>query len=517
MFDRLNNLRLGVRLGLSFGILILLSAGVICIGLLSLSRVGELNRQTIEKDWTKAQAANAINAMTRANARATLEILMTSDQQQKARIKATIAANKKHIDNELATLDRLVVLPEGRKLLSTLRTERAKYVGSFTRVLDLVDAGQLEEAKALINRETLPTLDALQMPVSALSDLQRDIVTANSEQVSRQISQTELALLLIGTLSTLAAALLGWWITGSITKPMQQAVRIARDVAAGRLSPHRSQGGSDECGQLLQALHDMNLNLIEIISRVRQGADALATATRQIAAGNLDLSSRTEEQASALEQTAASLHELTTTVRQNHTNALAASEHSNSTSDVAGHAGQAVRKVVGTMASIDASSHRIVEIITLIDSIAFQTNILALNAAVEAARAGEQGRGFAVVAGEVRTLAGRSAMAAKEIRGLIGEAVEQVAEGGSLVKSAGQTMEKVVTQVREVATVVGKISVASSEQATGIEQINQAVGQMDQVTQQNAALVEEMAAATENLKHQADDLVSAVSAFQIQD
>ncbi len=292
---------------------------------------------------------------------------------------------------------------------------------------------------------------------------------------------------------------------------------VARAVASNDLTSQIADGGGDETGQMLQALRQMNDNLVQITGRVREGADQIAVAAREIDSGNQDLSSRTERQASALQQTAASIEELTSAVRQNADSARQATQLAAQASQVAGDGGQAVADVVQTMGAIDASSRRIADIIGVIDGIAFQTNILALNAAVEAARAGEQGRGFAVVASEVRALAQRSAEAAKDIKTLIGDSVAKVDQGSQQVAQAGRTMETVVDSIRRVADIMGEISAATVEQSSGIEQVSQAIGQMDQVTQQNAALVEEAAAATGSLKSQAAILAELVAQFRLRD
>jgi methyl-accepting chemotaxis protein len=290
---------------------------------------------------------------------------------------------------------------------------------------------------------------------------------------------------------------------------------VAQTVAAGDLSSRIEAQSTDETGQLMAALRSMNDSLSKVVGEVRHGTDTIATASSQIASGNQDLSSRTEEQASSLEETAASMEQLTSTVKQNADNARQANQLAASASEVAVRGGAVVSQVVDTMGSINASSRKIVDIIAVIDGIAFQTNILALNAAVEAARAGEQGRGFAVVASEVRTLAQRSAAAAKEIKGLIDDSVSKVAAGTQQVAEAGKTMDEIVNSVRRVTDIMGEISSASHEQTQGIEQINQAITQMDQVTQQNAALVEEAAAAAGSLQEQAGGLVQVVSAFRL--
>ena len=301
----------------------------------------------------------------------------------------------------------------------------------------------------------------------------------------------------------------------AITGPLNTAVNLARAVAGGDLTQRIEVRSTNETGQLMQALKDMNESLVRIVGQVRSGTDSVATASGQISSGNLDLSSRTEQQASSLEETASSMEELTSTVRQNAENARQANQLVVSTADVAVKGGQVVGQVVDTMASIKESSRKIADIIGVIDGIAFQTNILALNAAVEAARAGEQGRGFAVVASEVRNLAQRSAGAAKEIKALIEDSVGKVDAGGKLVDEAGKTMDEIVGSVKRVTDIMGEIAAASQEQSAGIEQVNQAVGQMDEMTQQNAALVEEAAAAAESLQDQAAKLAEAVSVFRL--
>jgi methyl-accepting chemotaxis protein len=305
------------------------------------------------------------------------------------------------------------------------------------------------------------------------------------------------------------------WLVTSITRPLNTAVLIAQTVAAGDLRSEVIVSGKDETAQLLQALKDMNDNLVRIVSEVRTGTDTIATASTEIATGNQDLSSRTEQQAGSLEETAASMEEITSTVQKNAENTQQANKLAADASGVAVKGGEMVAAVVDTMNAIEQSSHKIVDIIGVIDGIAFQTNILALNAAVEAARAGEQGRGFAVVASEVRTLAQRSATAAKEIKELIGDSVTKISTGTSLVGNAGQTMQEIVGAVAQVASIMDEITRANREQSAGIDEVNRAVVQMDMVTQQNAALVEQAAAAAESLQDQAAGLARTVSVFKL--
>ena len=313
----------------------------------------------------------------------------------------------------------------------------------------------------------------------------------------------------------LVAILIGYLLVRAIVGPLNKAIEAANRVASGDLTGEIEVDSTNELGRLLQALKSMNDSLLDLVGKVQNSNESISTASREIASGNLDLSQRTEEQASSLEETASSLEELTSTVRQNAENARQANQLAVGASEVAYKGGTVVGQVVQTMSSINDSSKKIVEIISVIDGIAFQTNILALNAAVEAARAGEQGRGFAVVATEVRTLAQRSAAAAKEIKGLINDSVAKVDEGTKLVDEAGVTMEEIVTAVKRVTDIMSEISAASQEQSSGIEQINQAVTQMDEATQQNAALVEEASAAAESMKEQAHVLTQVVSRFRL--
>jgi methyl-accepting chemotaxis protein len=311
------------------------------------------------------------------------------------------------------------------------------------------------------------------------------------------------------------ASWLGWAVARSITGPALRATEVAQNIAAGNLADEIHTSGRDELAQLLSAMRQMQSNLRQTVGDIRSGADSVSSAATQITQGNADLSSRTEEQASSLEQTAASIEQMTTTVRQNTDNAKQANQLARSASEVAAKGGHVVGQVVGTMSEIELASKKIADIIGVIDGIAFQTNILALNAAVEAARAGEQGRGFAVVAGEVRNLAQRSAQAAREIKSLISDSVEKVGNGTRLVSEAGQTMDEIVAQVRRVTDLIGEITSATLEQDGGIQQVNQAVGQLDKMTQQNAALVEQSAAAAESLKDQAARLSAAVAVFRL--
>ena len=511
----ISHLKIGTRLGLAFGLLIVMMLGIALIGVLRLGKVGEINTRLIEDDWVRAEAASVIDTTTRSNARRTMELVIASDAEHQKLAKAAIGTNKKTIDDAIAVLDQRVYLPEAKAVLLRLKDLRGKYVQSFSKVVQMVEAGDREGATALLKSETLPALDALQEPINAMNALEKKLVETGGRTVVRDIASARIQMLALGAAGLLIGVALAYWITRSIIMPLRRAVAVAQNVAAGDLGSRIEVDGSDETAELLSALRGMNESLIDIVSNVRGGTEAIATATSQIAAGNIDLSSRTEEQASALEQTAASMEELADTVKRNYEQSRHANEIAEAASQVAVKGGSVVSQVVHTMEAINTSSRKIADIIGVIDGIAFQTNILALNAAVEAARAGELGRGFAVVASEVRSLVGRSATAAREIKALIETSVNNVTEGCQQVERAGSTMDEIVVNVRRVTDIMNEITSASQDQTSGIDQVNQAVGQMPQVTQSNAALVEEAAAAAQSLEHQAKGLVQAVSVFKL--
>ncbi|WP_281174788.1 methyl-accepting chemotaxis protein [Simplicispira psychrophila] len=509
-------MRIKTRLGLGFGLLIVMMLAMVAVGFMGLTSVSNSNKQLIERDWVKADAANTLSSIALANGRRTVEILTAPTDAHRAQMRAEIGGGRDAFIKAFKTLQDMVELPEARALLKQAEEARGRYVISQAKFNSLVDEGRLEEAATELNGHTLRELNAVQVSVDALAQAEHRTVIENGTRAAAEAQTARLILLALGGFGLLCGLVLAVRITNSIVRPLMAAVQVAQAVAAGDLTSRVEVRTSDETGLLMQALKDMNQSLSAIVSNVRGSTDAIATATSQIAAGNLDLSSRTEEQASALEQTSASMQELAGAVKQNFDSGKHANELAESASQVALKGGAVVAEVVHTMEAINTSSRKIADIISVIDSIAFQTNILALNAAVEAARAGEQGRGFAVVASEVRSLAGRSATAAKEIKGLIDASVDNVSQGCTLVEQAGSTMDEIVVSVRRVADIMGEISLASQDQTQGIEQINQAMVQMDQVTQSNAALVEEAAAAAQALEGQAQALVRTASVFRLQ-
>jgi len=400
-----------------------------------------------------------------------------------------------------------------RKVAERVVKELVKYRKQADDAIDLstVDVNTGMAAMQTADSSFLDMIKDFKQLVS----MEKRLAQENYDNAGAAFSQSMMVLLAILVLALGISVAIAAFMSRMIVRPLKHAIALAGRIAGGDLSSEIKVAGRDETAQLLQALKDMNASLQKIVSEVRSGTDSISTASQQIASGNADLSQRTEEQASSLEETASSMEELTSTVKHNAENARQANQLAASASEVALKGGQVVGQVVGTMSSINESSKKIVDIIGVIDGIAFQTNILALNAAVEAARAGEQGRGFAVVASEVRNLAQRSAAAAKEIKTLIGDSVDKVGAGTKLVDEAGKTMEEIVSSVKRVTDIMAEITAASQEQSAGIEQVNQAITQMDEVTQQNAALVEEAAAAAESMQQQAGNLAQAVSVFRL--
>ena len=507
---------IGAKLGMGFGAVLVLMLVILLVALLRLTGLIGTTQQIMDEEWRKADAANSLALIATGNARRTVQQLLVSKQERAVLREELLKAHEQYVE-AFEFLQKAVTSPQGQDALKKLEDVRLEYVESQGRYHQLLDDNWLSEAEMELKHQTLPLLADLQTMSASIGEMGRTNALQMGANAVAKTEQARLRLTLIGSAAVLIGALLAWWLTRTIVRPLRQAVAVAQAVAAGQLNHRIEVTSRDETGQLLQALHTMNASLQGIVGNVRSSSDAIATATSQIASGNLDLSSRTEEQASALEETSAAMQELLNTVLHNFENSKQATSVAQTASQVAERGGLVVQDAVQTMQRVHASSRKIADIIGIIDGIAFQTNILALNAAVEAARAGEQGRGFAVVAAEVRALAGRSAQAAKEIKHLIDESVSGVTAGSTLVEKAGSSMVEIVANVRNVAQIVSEISASSQEQTAGLDQIKDAVMQMDLATQQNAALVEEAASAAQSLQAQAQGLVQVVRVFTTDD
>ena len=509
------NMNIGPRLGMAFGVVLLLMLVSTGVGINRMSFIQAQLDQIVEGDAAKLRLVNSMRDLVRYQSVTIRDVVMQEDLSFKRKEMKLMREATKTYRANATQLEKLLLDPQGKSALAKLVEADGKVKAAMDEAVEQslgenhVGAGEIVRDKVRPAQiEMIANLDSLLSHVETLSK--------NTAMEATQAYQgARWLVLLLAGFALVLGVLAAYAVTRSITRPLNEAVAVANAVAAGDLSSKIEVDSSNETGRLLQALKHMNENLRGLVNKVRSSADSIATGTAEIASGNLDLSSRTEEQASSLEETAASMEELTSTVKQNAENAKQANQLAISASAVAVKGGAVVSQVVNTMSSINDSSKKIADIIGVIDGIAFQTNILALNAAVEAARAGEQGRGFAVVASEVRNLAQRSAAAAKEIKALIGDSVEKVGTGTKLVDEAGKTMAEIVTSVKRVTDIMSEIAAASSEQSAGIEQVNQAITQMDDVTQQNAALVEEAAAAAESLQDQAGQLVQAVSVFKL--
>ncbi|MGJ7915628.1 methyl-accepting chemotaxis protein [Massilia sp. LXY-6] len=512
---RISDLNIATRLHLGFGVVVALLIVLVSQSYSNFARLGSANETNIHTYQVLGEVDAALMALVDIETGergfgltgkdASLEPYHAGKEAFRQHLEA---ARKLTSDN-----------PRQQDRLQRLAAEQQKWLDSaIDPTIKLRRGAQDADIAAVVAAEQegrgKQGMDTMRKLVADIKGEEAGLMAERAKAVDSLATTMSRTLIGGGIIAVVLGAAVAIWLARNITAPLGYAVRVAKRVAEGDLTARVEVRSKDETGQLMAALKDMNGALLDIVTRVRTGTDTIATASIEINAGNQDLSSRTEQQASSLEETASSMEELTSTVKQNADNARQANQLAATASENAVRGGEVVAQVVSTMASIDASSKKIADIIGVIDGIAFQTNILALNAAVEAARAGEQGRGFAVVAGEVRNLAQRSAAAAKEIKDLIGDSVEKVETGSRLVDQAGATMEEVVGSVKRVSDIIGEIAAASDEQRAGIEQVNQAIVQMDQVTQQNAALVEQAAAAAEAMQDQAASLASLVGTFR---
>ena len=518
----LKNLKLGMRLALGFGLVLALLLGVSMLGI---SRMGEVQDRLDEIVRVNAQEARLAVAMRIAVnqiAIASRDSVLQTEAAQLQVVADTVKGARDRYDAAEEKLGKMFADIPGtsqaeKDLFAKIQQIKVSTRPIISKVLELGMANKNDEALQLLNTQMVAPQRLWLNTLGELADMEDALSLKAAEEAEVAYAHARILMIVLCALGIALGMLAAWLITRSIVRPIARAVEVAETVSSGDLTSQIEVNSTDETGQLLSALKTMNESLVSVVSTVRTSSDSIATGASEIATGNQDLSQRTEEQASNLEETAASMEELSSTVQSNAETARQATRLASSASTAAANGGVVVSQVVSTMDEIAASSKKITDIIGTIDGIAFQTNILALNAAVEAARAGEQGRGFAVVASEVRNLAGRSAAAAKEIKTLIGDSVEKIDAGTRQVGDAGAAMADIVMQVKRVAELISDISTATTEQTMGIGQVSDAVSQLDQVTQQNAALVEQSAAAADSLSNQSARLVEAVSVFKLGD
>lgn len=509
------NLKIATKLILSFIAILLLTC---FLGVFSILQLTKVNHATDElgNDWmpSSIEAMGMKESISRMRAQEAQLSTAESPEEVKKYQERTNEAIE-HFKKYHAASTKYADTPEEKRALEDTLAAFNAYVVISVKIGDLAKQANTADAVKLLRTESSETNKKLRAMVDKIVE---DHVSGGKKAFTDSSAVFEHArnlIIVVIVIAIILGLILAVCLAKIVSTPLQSAVSLAQSIASGDLTHHVKAESTCETGQLIQALADMNNSLHSVVSEVRAGTNQINTAATEIASGNMDLSSRTEEQASSLEETASSMEEITSTIKHNSDNARQANILSKSASSIAEKGGNVVSEVVATMSSINESSHKIVDIISVIDGIAFQTNILALNAAVEAARAGEQGRGFAVVASEVRSLAQRSASAAKEIKELINDSVDKVAQGSRLVDSAGTTMQEVVESVKRVSDIISEITAAGVEQSTGVDQINNAIMQMDNVTQQNAALVEQAAAAAASMQEQAANLVQVVSVFNI--
>ena len=516
-------MKVSTRLTLGFLVVVALGALVAGTAIYNMTQMNERAKRMYLKELVGITHVKEANLDLIYIGRALRGAMLAATEDQRAKSLASVDKYKQALQENLDKARPLFYTDDGKRTFAEADAQLREYDAVIAELTKRVKAEPVEQKRESIDYlfdTFLPKSQAIDDKMAELAHSKEKLALENNLYNKGAYETSRATMLVLLALGALVGTGFGVAVTRSLTRQLggepAYAADVANRIADGDLRSDVIVRAGDT-SSLLFAMKSMRDHLAVLVSEVRQGTNTIASASSEIASGNLDLSSRTEQQASSLEETASSMEELTSTVKQNADNARQANMLAQTASSVASQGGDVVAQVVQTMGSIDASSKKIVDIITVIDGIAFQTNILALNAAVEAARAGEQGRGFAVVAGEVRTLAQRSAAAAKEIKALIGDSVEKVEAGSKLVDQAGNTMSEVVTSIQRVADIMGEISAASQEQNDGIEQINQAVTQMDTVTQQNASLVEEAAAASESLQTQAARLAELVSVFRIED
>ncbi|WP_332848048.1 methyl-accepting chemotaxis protein [Massilia sp. S19_KUP03_FR1] len=517
MLTYFRNLGIGRRLGLGFASILFFSLLTIGVSINRLDNVARAAAALLSEPLATERLIGDWNRYIHVAVRRTQAIIKSNDPALDVFFTADAAEGAKASNELQKTVEGHMDTPQEIALFKAVVDVRKVYLASRQEIMVQQKAGNSAAANQLLEEKFIPVSKAFLTAIAELAAEERHQVDQEAARIAATNIASRNLMMALGAVMLALGATSTLLLTRSITAPLARAVEVAKSVAAGDLTTEIDGIGRDETGQLLDALRQMSGSLSHLVGGVRGSTDTISVAAQEIAAGNADLSRRTESQASALQETASTMEELTSTVKQNADNARQANQLVMTASGVAVQGGTVVRQVVETMGSIRTSSGKIVDIIGVIDGIAFQTNILALNAAVEAARAGEQGRGFAVVASEVRSLAQRSASAAREIKILIDDSVGQVEQGSRLVDEAGRTMDQVVTSVKHVADIMSEITAASQEQSSGIEQINTVITEMDQMTQQNAALVEQAAAAAESMRDQAQALSDEVSQFKVKD
>ncbi|MBA5636601.1 MCP four helix bundle domain-containing protein [Duganella sp. LX20W] len=511
---KFGNLTIGTRMALGYGLVLLLLAGVAGLGLAGMARSNAALQDVVQVNAQRISMLEQMAGSTHVVARVMRTIALLSDQAAMDAERKEIVRAREQYGRALAALEASGLDQEGQAFVARIKRDQAS-AQPLNDQFNKMMWDDKDGAVALLLRRAGPATETWRMEIDAFMAVQREKSRHDAQQAALAYRDARWWMLALSGAAIALGAGAAWRMTRSVTVPIVAAVGVAQAVARGDLSSRVGARSADEVGLLLQALAEMNGNLVRIVGQVRGSADSVATASAQIAAGNQDLSARTEQQAGELEQTAASMEQLTSTVRHNADHAQHANQLAIAASHVAQEGGVVVTRVIETMTGIHAAAGKIADITGVIDGIAFQTNILALNAAVEAARAGEQGRGFAVVAGEVRNLAQRAAAAAREIKGLIGDSMVKVEAGTELASQAGATMQDVVASIRSVTDIMADISAANREQSIGIEQVNLAVVRMDQSTQQNAALVEQATAAAGAMEEQSARLAQVVSAFTL--
>jgi methyl-accepting chemotaxis protein len=497
------NMKIGTRLGLGFGAVLLLLAAIAITGIKELSVINEITSRITTKDWKKTVIANEIIDLVNDQARANFELLLLTDKAANAKVLERIDSNKQVIGAKLDEIEPMLYLPAGKAKFAEIREARVAYVASFTRISLLLKEGKRDEAARQMMDHTLPQLNVLIGKINDLIEIQNGVFNKSAAEANSTYEFARLLMIIMGVVATLLAIAMAFWITRSITRSLNQAVTAANQLAAGDLTAKVEVNSTDETGQLLLAMQNMIAKLSHIIREVRSGADALSVASEQVSATAQNLSQANSEQAASVEQTSASVEEMSASIRQNADNARVTDDMATQSSAEATQGGEAVRQTVKSMQAI-------ADKIGIIDDIAYQTNLLALNAAIEAARAGEHGRGFSVVAAEVRKLAERSRIAAQEI-------VEIASSSLNIAERAGDQINGMVNSIKRTSELVQEISAASNEQASGAAQINAAMGQLSQITQMNASSSEELAATSEEMSSQSAQLLQLIDFFKIAD